>query len=97
MPGPASHPLDYPIRAALMTRQERIAEINGPARRYPADIAPFASVEEQSSENWAALHALMGKDQPAVMFTPEPVVPSGPLEIVMAATGEQMIGAPTEF
>ena len=97
MHGSTSHLLDYPIRAALMTRQERIAEINGPARRYPADIAPFASVEEQSSENWAALHALMGKDEPAVMFTPEPVVPSGPLEIVMAATGEQMIGAPTEF
>jgi predicted GNAT family acetyltransferase len=31
------------------------------------------------------------------MFTPEPVVPSESLEIVMAAFGEQMIGAPTEF
>ena len=97
MSGPASHLLDYPIRTALTTRQERLAEINGPARRYPADIAPFASVEEQSPENWAALHALMGENQPAVMFTPELVVPSGPLEIVMTVTGEQMIGAPTEF
>ncbi|MEI9929265.1 MAG: GNAT family N-acetyltransferase [Rhizomicrobium sp.] len=39
----------------------------------------------------------MRADEPAVLFTPEPVVPSGPLEIVMAATGEQMTGAPTGF
>ncbi|MEI9929266.1 MAG: hypothetical protein WDM89_01515 [Rhizomicrobium sp.] len=41
--------LDTPIRTALMTRQAHLAEINGPARRYPADIAPFASVEAQTS------------------------------------------------
>jgi len=92
-----SNPLDYPIRTALMTRQAHLAEINGGARRYPADIAPFASVETQTLEDWEALHALMGVDQPAVMFTPEPVVPSGPIEFVAAMSGEQMIGAPTEF
>lgn len=92
-----SNPLDYPIRTALFTRQAYLAEIKGGARRYPADIAPFASVEAQTPGNWEALHALMCADQPAVLFTPEPVAPSGPLEIVMAATGEQMIGAPTEF
>ena len=48
------------------------------------------------AENWTALHALMGADEPAVLFTPEPVLPSGPLEIVMAATGEQMTGAPKD-
>jgi ribosomal protein S18 acetylase RimI-like enzyme len=89
--------LDYPIRTALKTRQEGLAEINGPARRYPADIAPFADVTAQTQENWEALHALMGADQPAVLFTPDLIIPSGPLEIVMAATGEQMIGAPTKF
>jgi ribosomal protein S18 acetylase RimI-like enzyme len=92
-----SNPLDYPIRTALLTRQAHLAEISGGARRYPADIAPFASVDAQTPENWAALHTLMGPDQPAVLFTPEPVVPSAPLEIVMAATGEQMTGAPAEF
>jgi ribosomal protein S18 acetylase RimI-like enzyme len=97
MHGSTSHPLDYPIRTALMTRQACLAEINGPARRYPADIAPFASVEEQTPENWIALHAVMRVDEPAVLFTPEPVVPSGPLEIVMAAAGEQMIGSPSAF
>ena len=69
----------------------------GAARRYPADIAPFADVADFSPESFAALHALLGADQPAVLFTPEPIVPSGPLEIVMAATGEQMIGTPSAF
>jgi ribosomal protein S18 acetylase RimI-like enzyme len=92
-----THLLDRPIWTALTTRQSSLAEINGAARRYPADIAPFADVADFSAQSFAALHALMGVDQPAVLFTPEPVTPSGPLEIVMAATGEQMIGSPSAF
>ena len=90
------HLLDRPILSALITRQAHLAEVNGPARRYPADFAPFADMEEFSPEGFAALRALMGRDQPAVMFTPEPVTPSSGLEIVMAATGEQMEGLPAE-
>lgn len=92
----ASHPLDRPIRTALATRQEALAEVNGPARRYPADIAPFADVEDFSPESFAALHALLGPDQPAVLFTPDPVAPPPLFELVMAATGEQMTGMPHE-
>jgi len=91
------HILDRPIWSALTTRQEPLAEINGSARRYPADIAPFADVADFSEASFAALHALLGPDQPAVLFTPDPVTPAAGLEIVMAATGEQMIGAPVEF
>lgn len=91
------HILDRPIWTALTTRQEPLAEINGPARRYPADIAPFADVADFSEAGFAALHALLGPDEPAVLFTPDPVTPTAGLEVVMAATGEQMIGAPTEF
>jgi ribosomal protein S18 acetylase RimI-like enzyme len=94
MHGSSSHPLDYPIHTALMTRQAHLAEVNGSARRYPSDIAPFASVEAETPEGWAALHALMQADEPAVLFTPNPVTPTDAFEIVMAATGEQMIGAP---
>ena len=90
--------LDYPIWAALTTRQSALAEVNGPARRYPPAIAPFAAVADETPASWAALHALMGPDQPAVMFTPDPFVPPAALfDIVMAATGEQMIGTPAEF
>ena len=71
---PHAHILDRPIWTALTTRQERLAEINGPARRYPADIAPFADLADFSPASFAALHALMRADQPAVLFTPDPVV-----------------------
>ncbi len=92
------HPLDYPIRTALTTRQSHLAEISGTARRYPADIAPFADVADASPEGFRALHGLMRADQPAVLFTPEPLPALPPeLETVMAATGEQMIGTPSEF
>lgn len=92
----AAHPLDRPIRTALTTRQKMLAEINGPARRFPADVAPFADMEDFSPESFAALHALLGPDQPAVLFTPDPVAPPPSFELVMAATGEQMIGMPHE-
>jgi predicted GNAT family acetyltransferase len=86
--------LDRPIWTALTTRQAPLAEINGAARRYPADIAPFADVADFSPASFAALHSMMRENEPAVLFTPDPVVPTGPLEIVMAATGEQMTGMP---
>src|SRR5579862_2879275 len=92
-----AHLLDRPIWTALTTRQAPLAEINGPARRYPADIAPFADMADFSESSFAALRALLGPDQPAVLFTPDPVTPAAGLEIVMAATGEQMVGAPMEF
>src|SRR5580698_3491188 len=91
------HFLARPIWTALTTRQASLAEINGPARRYPADIAPFADMADFSPESFAALHALMRADEPAVLFTPDAVTPSGALEIVMAATGEQMVGLPSAF
>ncbi len=64
-----AHLLDRPIWSALTTRQAPLAEIDGPARRYPADIAPFADVADFSAESFVALHALMGADQPAALFT----------------------------
>ncbi len=87
-------PLDYPIWTALTTRQQTLAQINGPARRYPPDVAPFAALADESAQSWAALHALLGAGEPAVLFTPEPVAAPAQFDTVMAATGEQMIGTP---
>jgi ribosomal protein S18 acetylase RimI-like enzyme len=92
----SEHILDRPIWTALTTRQEMLAEINGPARRYPADIAPFADMEDFSSRSFAALYELLGPGEPAVLFTPEPVKAPLPFETVMAAMGDQMIGAPAD-
>jgi hypothetical protein len=92
MAGP--HPLDRPIWTALTTRQAHLAEVNGPARRYPPNIAPFAGIEDFSERSFSALYELMRPGEPAVMFTPEPIAPPAQFEVAMAATGEQLVGAP---
>src|SRR6185312_2356588 len=91
-----THLLDRPILSALTTRQAGLAQVSGPARRYPADIAPFADMDDFSPESFASLHALLGPGEPAVMFTPDPVSAPKQFETVMAATGEQMTGTPAE-
>jgi ribosomal protein S18 acetylase RimI-like enzyme len=91
-----THPLDFPIWTALTTRQQSLAQIDGGARRYPPDIAPFAALADESARSWDALHALLGEGEPAVLFTPDPVAPPAQFDIVMSATGEQMIGTPAQ-
>ncbi len=91
-----NHPLDRPILTALTTRQASLAEVSGPARRYPSDIAPFADMDDLSDVGFAALLQLLRPGEMAVLFTPEPIAPPAELQVVMAATGEQMIGTPAD-
>ncbi|ANW02616.1 GNAT family N-acetyltransferase [Bradyrhizobium icense] len=91
-----SHPLDYPIWTALTTTQRALAEGDARARRYPAEITPFAAMKDTSPESFAALAALMSPQDIAVLFTPDPVKPPAEFKIVLAETGEQMIGTPVE-
>ena len=92
----ADHPLDYPIWTALTTRQAGLAEGGALARRFPSDIAPFAALKDGSADSFAALHALLPDDAVAVLFTLEPPEFPDDFEIVMASTGEQMIGTPAD-
>ena len=96
MKAPPDHVLDRPIWSALTTQQQTLAEVKESARRYPADIAPFADMEDMSPESFAGLRALMKAGEIAVLFTTEPVNVPPPLEVVMAKTGEQMIGTPAD-
>jgi ribosomal protein S18 acetylase RimI-like enzyme len=90
------HVLDHPIWSALTTRQAGLAEVNGSARRYPIDIAPFADMIDMSPHSFAALGALMQPGEIAVLFTPDPVNVPSPFEMLQAKTGEQMIGTPAD-
>ena len=92
----SSHPLDYPIWTALTTTQQALAEGDARARRYPIEITPFAATADMSPESFAALGALMLPQDIAVLFTPDPVSPPAGFKVVLADTGEQMIGAPVE-
>jgi predicted GNAT family acetyltransferase len=94
--GTSMHALDRPIWSALTTRQQALAEGGALARRYPPAIAPFADMTDMSPESFAALGALMNGSEVAVLFTPDPVTPPTELKILLAETGEQMIGTPVE-
>jgi ribosomal protein S18 acetylase RimI-like enzyme len=90
------HPLDHPIWNALTTRQQGLAEGGALARRYPPAIAPFAAMADPSPQSFAALGALMSGSEIAVLFTPDPVTAPADFKVLLAETGEQMIGMPAE-
>ena len=92
----SAHPLDHPIWSALTSRQRALAEGGDLARRYPFAIAPFAATADTSPQSFAALSALMSRPEVAVLFTPDPVASPPEFRIVLAETGEQMIGAPAD-
>ena len=90
------HPLDHPVWYALTSRQQAVAEGGARARRYPPAIAPFAAMADSSPESFAALHALMSRSDQAVLFTPDPVIAPAEFKVLLAKTGEQMVGTPVE-
>ena len=92
----STHPLDHPIWTALTTRQQALAEGGALARRYPFAVAPFAATVDMSPQSFAKLGALMSRSEVAVLFTPDPVTPPAEFKILLAETGEQMIGTPAE-
>jgi predicted GNAT family acetyltransferase len=91
------HPLDHPIWNALITRQSAMAQGGELARRYPPEIAPFAGMTNMSRESYAALGALMSRTDQSVLFTPEPVIAPAEFKVLLATTGEQMIGTSAEI
>jgi predicted GNAT family acetyltransferase len=88
--------LDHPIWSALTTRQKALAEGGARALRYPVAITPFADMVDMSAESFAALGALMKGSEIAVLFTPDAVIAPPEFKMVLAETGEQMIGTPAE-
>ncbi|MDN4982729.1 GNAT family N-acetyltransferase [Bradyrhizobium arachidis] len=88
--------LDRPIWSALTTSQKHLAEGGPRALRYPVDMTPFADMVDLSAASFAALGELMLPSQVVALFTPEPVdVPAG-FRVVIAESGEQMIGSPAD-
>ena len=90
------HPLDHPVWTALTTRHRALAEGGDHARRYPPAITPFADMAEMSPRGFADLGAMMLGSEIAVLFTPEPVTAPVEFKVLLAETGEQMIGTPAE-
>jgi predicted GNAT family acetyltransferase len=94
--GPSTHPLDRPIWSALTTRQQNLAEGGARARRFPMAIGPFADLVDMSPQSFAELAAMMSGSEISVLFTPDAVTVPDDFKVLLADTGEQMIGAPAE-
>lgn len=88
--------LDRPIWSALTTSHRHLAEGGSLALRYPVDMTPFADVVDMSAASFAALGDLMLPSQVVALFTPEPVEAPAGFKVVLADTGEQMIGSPAD-
>ncbi len=88
--------LDRPIWSALTTSQKHLAEGGPRALRYPVDMTPFADMVDMSAASFAALGDLLSGTQVAALFTPDPVEVPGGFKVVLADTGEQMIGSPAD-
>ncbi len=87
------HPLDHPIWSALTTRQASIAEGGPLAWRYPAEIAPFAAIADNSKASFAALAVLIPPSGRAVLCTVDPVTPPESLSALLTKPVEQMVMA----
>ena len=92
----STHPLDRPIWSALTTRQANLAEGGARARRFPAAIGPFADLIDMSAQSFAELAAVMSGSEISVLFTADAVSAPDDFKILLADTGEQMIGTPAE-
>jgi len=94
--GSSMHPLDRPIWSALTTRQQNLAEGGARARRFPVAIGPFADLVDMSAQSFAELAAMMSGSEISVLFTPDAVTAPDDFKVLLADTGEQMIGTPAE-
>jgi predicted GNAT family acetyltransferase len=91
-----THPLDQPIWSALTTRQKDLAEGGARARRFPTAIGPFADLVDMSPQSFAELAAIMSGSEISVLFTSDAVNAPDDFKVLLAETGEQMIGTPIE-
>ncbi|HYD18106.1 MAG TPA: GNAT family N-acetyltransferase [Patescibacteria group bacterium] len=84
-------PLDNPIWHALNEAHRPLARAAGLAARYPADVSPFAGLQEYTQAAFDDLAALVEPGQTIALFTRQPVaVPDG-WAIERAVTIGQML------
>jgi predicted GNAT family acetyltransferase len=85
------HPLDKLAWTALTTRQAHLSEGGPLARRFRADIGPFAACADESEAAVAALAELIPADGDISLLEPAPPAPPPGATLVMTALGLQMV------
>ncbi|MBC7769052.1 MAG: GNAT family N-acetyltransferase [Phycisphaerales bacterium] len=86
-----AHPLDKLIWTALTTRQTHLSEGAPLARRFHADIGPFAAAADASEAAVAALAALIPEGGDISLLEPSPPPAPAGVELSFSALGVQMI------
>ncbi|MGD9982128.1 MAG: GNAT family N-acetyltransferase [Hyphomonadaceae bacterium] len=86
------HPLDNPIWNALTSRQASFGEGGPVAKRFLADVSPFAAAADASPGAVAALGALTPEagDDISLLQVAPPSPPAG-VTLIMSALGLQMV------
>lgn len=87
-----SHVLDRAVWNALVGPHAHLAEVNGSARRYPADMSPFNAVADTANpQAWEDLQKLIGDEGTAIVIGESILAPTG-WKIVEVFPGVQMTG-----
>jgi ribosomal protein S18 acetylase RimI-like enzyme len=72
------HPLDNPVWSSLSGPHAGFAEENGSARRYPADVSPFAALPaDPDARAWVDLADLIAPGEAVVLTGPAHRPPPG--------------------
>ena len=84
-------PLLDPAWSALATEHAHFAVGDGQARRYPADVVPFAAVADNNADTLTKLGKLLAAGEHVYVFGPKPVGTSG-IKVGPALNCYQMLG-----
>lgn len=87
--------LNRPIWHALATRQSAFAEGGETAKRYDAQVSPFAAVVDDRAANLEALRDLIPADGISVLLQATACPPIPGTEVTLAADGVQMLARGT--
>jgi predicted GNAT family acetyltransferase len=83
--------LDRPIWMALNTMQAHLGRGDTLARRYHADVAPFAALASQTPAAYRALRQLLSPEEQVVLLSDEPMIAVDALQMTHLGVLYQMI------
>lgn len=89
----ASAPLDRPIWAALTSRQAAFCLGDSLARRFQADVAPFAALASETPVAYQALQAQLGFGDQVALLSDATLTPIASLEAEQVGVIHQMVAA----
>jgi ribosomal protein S18 acetylase RimI-like enzyme len=86
--------LDNPIWYALSSEQAYLAQVNGLAKRFPSDVAPFGAMAGQSAAEYHALAEILAGDTAALFLDAPPALPAGWSMILRGEMYQMVFEAP---